>query len=208
MVFTGSQADLDRLRQSFERDHFVLLADFLDSALVSVVLPHVQRAEYQSAAYKGIGSELRMAKNPALDVLFFLANGLRLFGLVQAITGCGHIGSFEGRIYKLISHPQHNFDWHDDLRDTSRLIALSLNLGTEPFRGGFLQIRETRPDGITSEIANTGFGNAVLFQVSSELQHRVTPVEGDVARTSFAGWFKSAPDFHSQMKRQGQSDAT
>ena len=108
VVFTGSQADLDRLRQSFERDHFVLLADFLDSALVSVVLPHVQRAEYQSAAYKGIGSELRMAKNPALDVLFFLANDLRLFGLVQAITGCGHIGSFEGRIYKLISHPQHN----------------------------------------------------------------------------------------------------
>lgn len=43
---------------------------------------------------------------------------------------------------------------------------------------------------------NTGLGDALIFRISGELKHRVAPMEGDEAKTAFAGWFRSdLPDF-------------
>jgi hypothetical protein len=42
-----------------------------------------------------------------------------------------------------------------------------------------------------AEIANTGWGDAMLFRTSKQLQHRVTDVVGNEPKTAFAGWFKS-----------------
>ena len=47
-----------------------------------------------------------------------------------------------------------------------------------------------------SACANSGLGNAVMFQISPALRHRVSAVTGSHARTAYAGWFRSAPDFH------------
>src|ERR1700685_2948845 len=161
--FTGTEADLASLRQSFDQQHYVHLKKFLHPELISVVRPFLDRGEYLSAQYKNVGSELRMEPNPGFDILSFLANDLKLFELVKTITGCAPIGCFQGRVYKLIPDPLHNFEWHDDRRESSRLIAMSINLTEEMFRGGIFQIREVSSGKITGEVANAGFGNAVLF---------------------------------------------
>jgi hypothetical protein len=70
---------------------------------------------------------------------------------------------------------------------------MSINLSLEEYQGGELQIRETRSGKIVSEIANTGLGDAVLFPISPELEHRVLPVRGDRAKIAFAGWFRAEP---------------
>lgn len=201
LAVTGKDADLKSLRKNFDRQHCLLLKDFLHPEVVSLILPFLQRAEYLPAQYKHVGSELRMEPNLALDTLSFLANDAKLFGLVQMITGCGSIGCFQGRVYRLIPNPQHNFDWHDDLHEPSRLITMSVNLSEGMFRGGVLQIREVSSEEIISEVANTGFGDAVLFRISESLLHRVTGIEGDMPRTSFTGWFKSEPGIHPHARK-------
>jgi len=196
LAFTGTPADAESLRQCFEREHYVLLKDFLHPDIISLILPFLKSGEYVPAQYKHVGSELRMEPNLAFDTLSFLANDSKLFGLVQAITGCGSIGYFQGRVFKLIPDPQHSFDWHDDLREPNRLVAISINLTEGMFRGGVFQIREVDSGKITGEVRNAGLGNAVLFEISKDLQHRVTGIEGDTPRISFSGWFKSGPGFH------------
>jgi len=198
LAFTGTDADIELLRRDFARDHFLLLKNFLHPDILSLIRPFLERAEYSPAKYKHVGSELRMEPNPAFDTLSFLANDAKLFGLLETITGCGSIGCFSGRVYKLIPDPRHNFEWHDDLSEASRLVAISINLTEGLFRGGVFQIREARSGRITGEVANAGLGNAVLFGISKDLQHRVTGIEGDTPRTSFSGWFKSGPGLHSQ----------
>jgi len=207
LVFSGMDADLELLRQSFERQYYLLLKDFLHPEITSLILPFLKRAEYFPAQYTHVGSELRMEPNLASDTLSFLCNDSKLFRLVQTITGCGSIGCFQGRVYKLIPDPYHNFDWHDDLSDPSRLTTMSINLSEGRFRGGVLQIRESHSGKIISEVANTDFGSAVLFRISENFEHRVTGIEGDMPRTSFTGWFKSGPGFHFSAK-QLQSDTT
>jgi 2OG-Fe(II) oxygenase superfamily len=204
LAFTGTQADVESLQRCFEREHFLLLKGFLHPEIISLIQPFLARAVYLPSHYEHVGSELRMEPNLAFDTLSFLANDAKLFALVQAITGCASIGSFQGRVYKLIPDPQHNFDWHNDLSEASRLVAMSINLTEGMFRGGVFQIREARSGRITGEVANAGLGNAVLFGISKDLEHRVTGIEGDTPRISFSGWFKSGAGIHSDA---GQSHA-
>jgi hypothetical protein len=179
------------LRRRFETEHYLQLKGFLHPDVISLILPFLARAEYAPAQYKHVGSELRMEPNAAFDTLSFLANDAKLLALVRKITGCDAIAIFQGRVYRLIPDPLHTFEWHDDLHESSRLVAISINLSEGKFRGGVFQIREVGSGKITGEVANAGLGDAVLFSISKDLQHRVTGVEGDTPRTSFSGWFKS-----------------
>jgi 2OG-Fe(II) oxygenase superfamily len=204
LVFTSVEADLALLRRQFESQHCIHLKGFLDSELVSSVLPAIERANYQPKEYDHVGSELLMETNTALLALSHVANDPRLFELVQSVAGCGPINHFLGRIYKLVPAPLHEFGWHDDRRDPHRLIAMSINLGAEAYRGGLLQVREAGTGKVLAEVHNTGIGDAVLFRISRDLEHRVGSLqEGSAPRISFAGWFRLEPDeptFHLQLQ--------
>lgn len=117
-----------------------------------------------------------------------------MLSFVEAMTGCGHIGSFAGRVYRLAPEVGNYDSWHDDL-GANRLVAMSVNLSTEPYSGGLLQIRHHESKRIVREVANTGVGDAILFQLASALEHRVTDIEGTVPKTASAGWFRSAPEY-------------
>ena len=198
--FTGVEQDLDALRREFDRRDCLLLENFLHPDVVSLLLPMIHTATFRPKHHDHVGSELQMESNLALHLLSFLTNDLKLFDLVQKITSCGPVGCFQGRVYKLIPDPAHILDWHHDLNEPGRLIAMSLNLSTAPFRGGVLQIREVGGARIVSEVANTGFGNAVIFRISRDLEHQVTQIQGDASRISFAGWFRSDPDIRTSWR--------
>jgi hypothetical protein len=87
----------------------------------------------------------------------------------------------------------HTDDWHDDTSD-GRLLAMSINLSPRGYQGGVFQMRESKSHWTLMEIANTGLGDALLFRVSSDLQHRVTEVQTGEPRTAFAGWFHSTKE--------------
>ena len=139
--FTGVEQDLDALRREFDRRNCLLLENFLHPDVVSLLLPMIRTATFRPEHHDHVGSELQMEPNVALHLLSFLTNDLKLFDLIKKITACGPVGWFQGRVCKLIPDPAHILDWHNDLM-AGRLIAMSLDLGTTPFRGGVLQIRE------------------------------------------------------------------
>lgn len=56
-----------------------------------------------------------------------------------------------------------------------------------------LQIAERDSKRILAEVANTGYGDAVIFEISEDLEHRVTEVEPGPDKTAFAGWFVRSP---------------
>jgi hypothetical protein len=84
----------------------------------------------------------------------------------------------------------HYDKWHDDNIE-NRVIGMSINLSTEPYSGGLFQLRLRESGRILTEIANIGRGDALLFKISANLQHRVSDIEGDKSKTAFAGWFLS-----------------
>jgi len=197
-VVSGSPADLERLRDQFEREHLVLLPRFLDPGLFQFIQSDIHRAEFQEYVHDHLvppARELVMNGGLAPGLLeLLLMNDPKLFDAMQRICGSGAIGSFTGRVYRMLPGPEHHDAWHDDVGH-ARMIAISVNLSTDVYAGGVLEIRDRESHTVVREIANTGAGDAIVFRVSPRLEHRVTEVTGAVPKTAYAGWFCAEPVF-------------
>ena len=182
---------IEALRDEFARRHLVRFRHFLDADLLSRVRAAIDGGTFVTREDAGIAVELCLEPSRAQDILMFVMNAPQLFAVVRAISECEPIEAFAGRIYRFDPAVAHHDSWHDDTSGAGagRLAGFSLNLSPQHYRGGTFQIREkARPEEIV-EVENTGAGDAFLFRIAPQLQHRVMPVEGRQAKTAFAGWF-------------------
>lgn len=199
LVCSGGPEDLGRLRAQFAARHFVRLLQFIDRPLLLTLQARIAQAEFAPLAHEGVGHETCMAQNIAFSALHFLANDPRLFRFVRNTTGCGRIGCFVGRVYRMLPAAGHSEAWHTDTLE-HRMIGMSINLGTDAYEGGVFRLRCAQSQVMLGEVANTGPGDTILFRIAADLEHEVTPLEGTTPKTAFAGWFRSHPEFRLLLK--------
>ncbi len=177
-------------RAEYERYRCLRLRRLLEPELWQFLQQELSRARFAEETYEGIGSELCMIPGTVDFLMHLMSNDAGFLEVIRHITGCGAIRSFSGRVYRLMPGEGHRTNWHNDL-DGPRLVAMSVNLSPEIYSGGTLQLRSARSRRVLREVANTGPGDAILFQIAPDLQHRVTAVKGAVPKSAFAGWFQS-----------------
>ena len=193
------------MRAQFQRDHYIILPKLIEPQLLQTILRRVESAPFQRKEYNGIIAQSVMDDAATDDLLMFLANMPRFHRLIERITGCRRIANFRGRVYQLQPSTDDRIVWHSDVCD-HRLITLSLNLTTQVYRGGTLQIKYRDSDELLQEVRNTGLGDALLMRVANKLRHRVLPVEGDVPRTALAGWFRwDKKNYHASLRKASES---
>ena len=143
-----------------------------------------------------------MQDNALLRLIRFTVNDYDLFRIIEKMTGCGPIGCFDGRIYRMTAGPQQD-SWHDDWAE-NRVIAMSVNLSEQSYLGGELMLRHRdRPEKI-QQIVNTSFGDALLFRLGAKLEHQVAKVRGRAPKTAYAGWFRTQPDYLTLLKQNSK----
>ncbi len=196
------KGNLEYLRKEFDRNHCVLLPKFLDPALLKPIQSQIVRSRFFRVKQKdGTSIESRMMRNPTLALLQFLTNDPWLFKRVENITGCKQTEYFDGRVYRFVPGEGHRHFWHDD--DVhGRMIAMSINLSTDIYSGGILQIRDSKTKKIYHKVANVGFGDAILFRIHDRLEHRLTAITGTMAKVSYAGWFRSRLNYQSFLRKK------
>ena len=208
LVFSGTQLELDTLRQKFARDHFVILPQLFEASLLEEILRRVQTAKFLPRDHIGIALELCMVDHLTTAMLRFLPSNPSFLRIVEHITGNPHVGEFIGRVYKMNSSGGHYDSWHDDCIE-HRVVTMSVNLSAQPFEGGALQLKHPHSKEILQEIRNTGLGDALLFRISPDLVHRVQGVMGDYPKLALAGWFIEGEDFLPNLgKWMGPTEAT
>jgi 2-oxoglutarate-Fe(II)-dependent oxygenase superfamily protein len=186
----ADREDVERWNIEFREKHCVVLPKLLESPLLDFLLERLAQGQWRDEAHEDIGVEVVLEDAPARGLLHFVANAPGFLKTVQEITGCGPLTQFGGRIYRFVPNSGHYDSWHND-NSNGRLVAMSLNLSPRGYEGGVFQLREWSSKRILTEIANTGWGDATLFRISRQLEHRVTEVTGEKSKTAFAGWFKS-----------------
>jgi 2OG-Fe(II) oxygenase superfamily len=194
-------------RARFDREHVLHLPGLLDPELRCIFIPEIEQAEFSPRRY-GVGRELYMTPNPICDVFHFLLNRRDVFSWVRFLVGCPAIGCFVGRGYRMLPG-EHSFAWHDDLaddegREDGRMATLSINLSERTFRGGQLQMRDSKSKEIIFRAPSLEWGDGLLFRVAESVEHCVTPVEGIIPKTAFVGWFQERPQFFTQLHRQAR----
>jgi hypothetical protein len=188
--------DWRQIRARFKGDNYLRIPGFIEPGLLEVMRKHLQHAHFEESEYGAVGRDLALWNSPVAGALHLLMNDPALLDCVWRISGCKPVGSFTGRLYRMVAQPGMDFGWHSDLieNDLRLGVAMTINLGARPYRGGMLQMRRADGEAIT-EIPNAGPGDAIIFRIAGDLRHRVTPVEGRTPKTAFTGWFMAAPNF-------------
>jgi hypothetical protein len=198
-VCTESPDALDALRRYFDDHHALRLEQFLHPDLLAFVQASVRQASFYERDDDDIAREACMADNAMLAMMCLIMNDGHLFSAIHRITGCAPIGYFNGRVYALHADAGHYDRWHSDMSDDRR-IGISINLSEGAFSGGVFELRRVTAEAAEWSAANTGPGDAVLFRISDDLRHRVTPVTGPVPRIAYAGWFQGGMDLLTFLK--------
>jgi hypothetical protein len=190
------------LRIQFEGQHYFRLPQLVEPALIDLIQQQIDNGEFYEKVHEGIASnkELSLVENAASGALLFLVNDEQLFDLINQITRCGRVRCFDGRIYRANPDNGHHDSWHNDIGE-DRLVGMTVNLSRDEYEGGILQLRDRASGETISEIRNVKAGDAVVFRLASNLQHRITEVKGQTSKTAFAGWFRAQPDFSRLLKR-------
>ena len=168
----------DRFRSAqehFRTYSYLKLSNFVEASLLERLLDLLDRTEFYERVHPGIGIEICAQPGPVTGALELMMNDGPLQTFISELTGCGPIGCYEGRIYRLNPADGHYDSWHSDVGQ-DRLLAVSINLSRMPFEGGRLQIRRADSEEILAEVDNPTPGDAVMFKVDPSMRHRVASV--------------------------------
>src|SRR6185436_20149209 len=122
VVFSGSDADIERMRADFERQDWVRLPAMLDQDLLKMIQQQLAANDFD-----GKTESIYQQVDVTDGALLILLNSPQLFRILERITGGGHIGCFRGRIYQFVPGARNILEWHSDLNG-SRLAAITINL--------------------------------------------------------------------------------
>lgn len=188
------------LRRQFDARHCVRLPGLLAPRALEMMQTFVEETPFLHRVHGTIGSELCLPDGRASRLIFFLVNDPALYAAVRHITGCGHIGCFTGRVYRMVPGAGDYDSWHSDVTE-QRMVGMSINIGPA-YEGGVFQLREAGSKRLLCEAPNVVPGDAILFRIDPRLEHWITPMAGDTPKTAFAGWFRGAPEFMRLMARR------
>jgi hypothetical protein len=195
-----SQGAIERLRRQFNDTGSAPLPRLFPASVLDPVLKLLESSRFEIVnevtreSGRIFGTTLKMPfTEPTLTTLHFILNHKDLFRIVEEVTGCPKIGNFTCRLHRTRAGADEHIDWHDDTID-GRVVGLNINLSTEPYSGGVLQIRDGQKI-VRSEAGRFPAGDGCLFRIGGGWQHRLTPVESG-QRTVAVGWFRTEPDWH------------
>lgn len=180
-------AEPTALAQGYREARTFRLPQLIPGDLLDLILSRLESTLWTAREHGKLGVEAAPEDPVPVDSLNFLMNRPEFLEAVRQISGIPDIKGFFGRIYRL-ADSTHYDAWHGDCNGI-RLLGVSINLGRVPYAGGVFRLRERGAETILCELPNTGPGDAICFQLSKALEHMVTPVEGTIPKTAFAGWF-------------------
>ena len=195
VLVSYSSDRLVKAKEQFRQRNWIKLKDLIEIGLLKKILKKLDYEEFYEFFHDDIGEncELRLKEGLVNSSFDFLLNNRELFSIIEEITECLPIDRFVARVYRFEPFSQ-NFDqWHDD-DSQDRLLALTLNLSEAAYKGGNLELRKKHSPEDVQKIFNLNLGDAILFRIGPDMEHRVTGVMGDQAKTAYAGWFCARPD--------------
>ncbi|MES2016470.1 MAG: 2OG-Fe(II) oxygenase [Pseudomonadota bacterium] len=183
-------AALLRLQLAFQHSDAMVLPHFVEKKLLQQLQGMLESAEFAPRNLEILGGQDLAQHDRAGRALNLVLARPELFRWLERVTACGPIGEHQGSVMQL--HGGQYLDWHDDMNDKRRALAITICLSDVAYQGGQFQLRrKLEPQRVFSHV-HADAGTALVFATGPTLEHRVTPVVASAPRIVYAGWFLKA----------------
>ncbi|MEM9532320.1 MAG: 2OG-Fe(II) oxygenase [Pseudomonadota bacterium] len=196
-TLTPSASELHALRESFEQNYFVRLAQLLEPTLLAAIQEMIHSDLFDERVTPKIGS-VESCADPRIDNGFqALMNQPEVRATISAIIA-QPVDLWAGATVRRVPGRNHFSNWHNDLAPPiasesgeryERVAPMSLNVSTGPYEGGNLEIQSVPDHRLLADVPNPTPGDAILFAIGEGLRHRVADVTGGHPRMVHVGWF-------------------
>lgn len=188
-IFSDSDTGAARIGAAILNRQPAVLEAFVDDPLLKLLTPIWSSASFLPSPVDRVG--LRSVETPghagaALCLALARPEVLRIIG---SLLGGPALTGVAGAIAQFAAGAEECLDWHDDLAEPERKLAITINLGRTPHCGGTFEFRDLASGAPPFRHVHAKPGDALLFPIGAGLQHRVLPVTDGGPRTVFAGWF-------------------
>lgn len=173
----------------FRKHHAIVCRDLLDPALLATLLARCRSGRFVDESVTRLGTREVEAPQRVGRALNVLLNRAPLLRWLEAATGCAPLDSVAGRVVQTRANDHDALDWHDDLNEPNRRLAVTINLSDAPYRGGTFELREAASGALCLSHLHARAGDALIFAVRRGLEHRVLPLLSGGPRRVYAGWF-------------------
>lgn len=186
------------MRNSFRDGYHAVLPGIIEAGFLTSIVALFSDDDFTERLTPNIGCVQTLANRKFEQGMHFLLNQEPIKEAISRIIK-QPVQLWVGNTVRRIPGRNHFSNWHSDMTAPVRLgeqnyrraAPLSLNLSPRRFEGGNLEIRKLKGESLLADIPNKGFGDAILFRIARELEHRVADVQGQVPRTVHVGWFHS-----------------
>jgi len=187
------------LKDEFRQRRFVKIPQFLDADFLAWIQDQIAHESMKLRVHgNDIATELSLPECTCLGLLTFYVNDPAVLAFVADLAAEPRLTRFIGRVYHRLPGVHHD-NWHDDIHP-ARKVGMSINLSDAVYEGSVFQMREAETKRPLGEIANTGFGDAIFFDIAEDLEHRTSPLTGTASKTAYAGWFGATFDYNATLK--------
>jgi hypothetical protein len=167
----------------------VVLESFVDNQLLQLLAPVWSSASFLPSPVDRVGSRSVETPGHAGAALCLALARPEVLRIMESLLSGPALTGVAGAIAQFAAGAEESLDWHDDLAEPQRRLAIAINLGAMPYSGGAFEFRDLASGAPPFRHAHAIPGEALLFPIGAGLQHRVLPVTGGGPRTVFAGWF-------------------
>lgn len=189
----GSTVEIEAAHEELDRRHCIKLSGFLAPDLLDEIRADLQEAPFRHNIDPTRSVSAVVVSGALFMRLLLMANDDRIRGVVSSLAGIPSPG-FYGRVYRRF--PGDTNYWHSDCIE-DRALALSVNLSDGGYGGGALEIRSVDAPDRPSLFTNDVPGDAILFRIRADLEHRQGDVTGTVPKVAYAGWYRRGAPFRS-----------
>ena len=188
-IFDESDAVAARVGAAIRHRRPVVLEDFVDDQLLKLLAPIWSGASFTPSPVDRVGLRSVEAPGHAGAALCLALARPEVLRIMESLLGGPALTGVAGAIAQFAAGAEERLDWHDDLVEPQRRLAITINLGAAPYDGGAFEFRDLASGAPPFRHVHSTPGEALLFPIGAGLQHRVLPVTGGGPRTVFAGWY-------------------
>lgn len=177
----------------FAEQRAIVCRDIFEPALFDRLFAAARGTRFRDDHVVGLGTREVEEPQRVGGMLNVLLSRPSLFRWLEAVTGRVGLAGAEGRLVQTRAGAGDALEWHNDLEQARRALGITISFTDAVYDGGLFELRRVDDPASARSFDHARAGTALIFDLGSDIEHRVHPLSSGGPRRIFTGWFMREP---------------